>query len=365
MLKAFSYRLYPTASQQTYFAKAFGSVRFLYNQMLADRKDHYEKYKHDPQLLRSIKPRTYTSFKQDFPWLKEIDNLALANAKLNLDAAYQKFFKQGANFPVYKSKHRSKASYKTNNQKGSIRIEGNRIKLPKIGFVKFTQHRKFAGTIKSCTVSMKPSGHYYISVLVEQDDLLWIPAPHKIGIDLGLTDFAITTNDAGISEKIANPRHLQKAEKKLKRAQQRLSRKQHGSKNRDKARVVVAKKHEKIANQRKDFLHKLSHRIVHENQVIAIETLSSKNMMQNHWLAKAIASVSWSEFTRQLEYKALWLGRTLIKADRWYPSSQICSACGHRGSKKSLDIRAWTCTPCGTHHDRDINASQNLLALAL
>lgn len=365
MLKAYKYRLVPNRAQREYFAKTFGSVRFLYNQMLADRKAHYELYKHDKKLLYAIKLRTYTSFKQEFPFLREPDNLALANAKLDLDAAYQKFYKHGTGFPVFKSKHHSKASYKTNNQKGSIRILNNRIKLPKIGFVKFKHHRKFSGLIKSCTVSMTPSGNYYISVLVEQDGVPWIPAPHKIGIDLGLTDFAITTNDAGFSEKIANPRHLEKAEKKLKRAQQRLSRKKEGSKNRGKARKVVAKKHEEIANQRKDFLHKLSHKIVHENQVIVLETLSSKNMMQNRRLAKAIASVSWSEFTRQLEYKALWLGRTIIKADRWYPSSQICSACGDKGSKKPLGIRTWTCIPCGTDHDRDINASRNLLSLAL
>ena len=365
MLKAYKYRLYPNTTQKVYFAKTFDSVRFLYNQMLADRKAHYELYKYDKTLLYAIKPRSYTSYKQDYPWLKEPDNLALANAKLDLDAAYQKFFKHGAGFPVFKSKHRSKASYKTNNQKGSIRILNNRIKLPKIGFVKFKHHRKFNGLIKSCTISMTPSGNYYISVLVEQDGVPWIPAPHKIGIDLGLTHFATTTTNAGVSEKIDNPRYLQKAEKKLKLAQQRLSRKQLGSKNREKARIVVAKKHESIANQRKDFLHKLSYKIVHENQVIVIETLSSKNLMQTRRLSKAIASVSWSEFTRQLEYKALWLGRTIIKADKWYPSSQICSACGDRGSKKPSEIRTWTCVPCGTNHDRDINASQNLLSLAL
>ncbi|CZQ80238.1 transposase probable is891/is1136/is1341 [Trichococcus palustris] len=199
---------------------------------------------------------------------------------------------------------------------------------------------------------------------MEQETPEWIPAEHKIGIDLGLSDFAITTNDAGESVKYANPKCLSRSEKKVKKAQRALSRKKKGSKNREKARIALAKKHEKIENQRKDFLHKLSNHITDENQVIVIETLRSSNMMKNHKLAKAIGDVSWSEFCRQLTYKAEWKGRTLIKADRFYPSTQLCSACGHRDGKKAPHIRYWTCTDCGTTHDRDINASKNLLALA-
>ncbi len=191
-----------------------------------------------------------------------------------------------------------------------------------------------------------------------------LPAEHKIGIDLGLSDFAITTNDAGESVKYANPKCLHQSEKKVKKAQRALSRKEKGSKNREKARVVLAKKHEKVANQRKDFLRKLSNQITDENQVIVIETLRSSNLMKNHRLAKSIGDVSWFEFNRQLIYKAEWKGRTLIKADRFYPSSQICSACGQRDGKKALHIREWMCPKCGAIHDRDINASKNLLALA-
>lgn len=365
MLKAYKYRLYPNKEQQEYFAKTFGSVRFIYNQMLANRIELYEKYKHNKEELKKHKPNTYTSYKKEFEWLKEIDNLALANAQMDLNSAYKKFFKEGSGFPKFKSKHKSKRSYKTNNQGGNIRIEGNKIKLPKIGFVKIKHHRNFDGLIKSCTVSQTPSGKYYISILVEQEDYEWIPAKNKIGIDLGLSDFAITTNDDGTSEKYENPRWLRKSEKKLIKAQRALSRKKKGSKNRERARLVLAKKHEKIANQRKDFLHKLSHKITNENQVIVIETLRSSNMLKNRKLSKSIADVSWYEFSRQLQYKSNWLGRTLIKADQWFASSQICSECGCRGEKLSLDIREWKCKECDFVHDRDINASKNLLKLAM
>ena len=365
MLKAYQFRLYPNQEQKIYFANCFGSARFVYNQMLADRKEIYETYKDDKELLRSIKPRTYTSFKEEFPFLKEVDNLALANASQNLNKAYKNFFRDKAvGHPKFKAKHKSKASYTTNNQGGNIRIEDGKIKLPKIGFVSIKQHRNFDGLIKSCTISMNKAGNYFISILVEQETPESHPAEHKIGIHLGISDFAVTTTDAGESVKYANPKCLSRSEQKVKKAQRALSHKQKGSKNREKARLVLARKHEKIANQRKDFLHKLSNKITDENQVIVIETLRSSNMMKNHSLAKAIGDVSWSEFCRQLAYKSEWKGRTLIKADRFYPSTQICSTCGHRDGKKAPQIREWTCPACGATHDRDINASKNLLALA-
>ncbi|MEK3936534.1 IS200/IS605 family element RNA-guided endonuclease TnpB [Sporosarcina sp. FSL W7-1349] len=364
MLKAYKYRLYPNAEQKEFFAKSFGCVRFIYNQMLADRMGLYERYKDDKDQLTLHKPRTYTSFKREFDFLNEVDNLALANAQLDLNAAYRKFFKEGAGFPKFKSKHRSKKSYKTNNQGGNIRIEGNQVKLPKIGFVKIKYHRPFDGLIKSCTVSQTSSGKYFISILVEMEEADWIPAKNKIGIDLGLSDFAITTNDVGRSEKYGNPKFLRKSEKQLVKAQEALSRKKAGSKNREKARLLLARKHEKIANQRKDFLHKLSHKITNENQVIVIETLKSSNLLQNRKLSKSISDVSWYEFARQLAYKSAWLGRTLIQADQWFASTQTCSVCEQKGEKLSLNIREWTCTNCQSTHDRDINASRNLLKLA-
>lgn len=358
MLKATKYRLYPTEPQKNYFANCFGSARFIYNKMLGDKIDYYKETK---QTLRN----TPAQYKKDFPFLKEVDSLALSNAQVNLEKAYKNFFRgKSVGFPAFKSKHRSRASYTTNNQGGNIRIEDGKIKLPKIGFVKVCKHREIKGTIKSCTISMSKTGKYFVSILVEMPEETMLQVDRKIGIDLGLTDFAITTNDAGESAKYKNPRYLKKSETEIKKAQRSLSRRKLGSKNREKARLALAKKHEKITNQRKDFLHKLSNKITNENQVIVIETLRSSNMMKNHKLAKAISDVSWYEFGRQLEYKSAWKGRTLIKADKFYPSSQICSGCGHRDGKKALSIREWECSSCGTHHDRDINASKNLLALA-
>ena len=358
MLKAYKYRLYPTEQQKDYFANCFGCVRFIYNKMLSDKINHYKETK---QMLHN----TPAQYKKELPFLKEADSLALANAQQNLERAYKNFFRdKSVGFPKFKSKHKSKASYTTNNQGGNIRMENGKIKLPKIGFVKLKQHRKFEGDIKSCTISMNKSGKYFVSILVKSEEEKMEITERKIGIDLGLSDFAITTNDLGEIKKYKNPKHLYKSEKQLKKAQRSLFRKQKGGKNRNKARLVVAKKHEKIANQRKDFLHKLTKQITDENQVIVIETLSSKNLMKNHKLAKSIGDAGWYEFVRQLEYKAEQKDRTIIKADRFYPSSQICSACGHRDGKKLLNIREWECPHCGEYLDRDINASKNLLALA-
>lgn len=358
MLKAYKYRLYPTEQQKDYFANCFGCARFIYNHMLSDKIDHYKETK---QMLHN----TPGQYKKEFPFLKEVDSLALANAQQNLERAYKNFFRDtSVGFPKFKSKHKSKSSYTTNNQGGNIRMEDGKIKLPKIGCVKLNQHRKFEGVIKSCTISMNKSGKYFVSILVKSEETEMRITERKIGIDLGISDFAITTNDLGEVKKHENPKHLYKSEKQLKKAQRSLSRKRKGGKNRNKARLVVAKKHEKIANQRKDFLHKLTKQVTDENQVIVIETLSSKNLMKNHKLAKSIGDAGWYEFVRQLEYKAEQKGRTIIKADRFYPSSQICSACGHRDGKKPLHIRQWECPHCGEYLDRDINASQNLLALA-
>lgn len=359
MLKAYKYRIYPNNEQKMQIAKTFGCCRFVYNQMLAYRKDIYEKEK---KIISKIDCNNYCNqvLKKDYEWLKEVDKFSLTNAIYDMDRAYQNFFKKHAEYPKFKSKHNNYQAYTTNFTNGNIVVdfENKKIKLPKLKEVKAKIHREFYGQIKSATISQVPSGKYYVSILIETEHKELPHIKQMIGLDLGIKDFCITSN----GKKYENPKFLNQYQKKLAKLQRQLAHKKKGSKNYNKQRIKVAKCYEKIVNSRLDYLHKISHEIISENQVIVSENLDIKDMLKNHNLARSIVDVSWHEFIRQLEYKAKWNNRQYIKVGRFFASSQICSNCGFKNTKvKDLSIRKWTCPICHDIHDRDVNAAKNIL----
>ena len=363
MLKSYKYRIYLNKQQEEQIQKTFGCCRFVYNKTLAYRKEKYEK---DKESMNKIACNNYVNqvLKKEYGWLKEADKFALTNSVYNMDSAYQKFFKEHTGYPKFKSKHDHYKSYKTNftntTAGGSIRVDfkNNKILLPKLKWVKAKVHREFTGKIKSATISQVPSGKYFVSVLVETEHIPMESTGCCVGFDLGIKDLLITSD----GEKKENPKHIKKYENKLAKEQRKLSHKKKGSNNWNKQRIKVARIHEKIHNARIDNLHKISHELVNENQVIVSEDLAVSNMIKNHHLAKAISDCGWYELTRQISYKAEWNNRQYVKIGRFTKSSQPCHVCGYiNPNTKDLSVREWTCPNCGTVHDRDINAAINIL----
>ena len=360
MQKGIKFRIYPNREQQNLINQTFGCCRLIYNKGLAMRNEAYENgnkidYSQTSAMLTELKRC------EDFAFLKVVDSIALQQSLRDLDKGFVNFFQKRAAHPVFKSKHNRHQSYRTVNQGGNIRIAGKYIKLPKLGYVKIRQSME-VGKIKNATIEHTPTGKYFAVLNVEFESQ---PRPNNgglIGIDVGIKEFYSDSN----GNVVPNPKYLEKSMRKLIREQRKLSRKQKNSNNRNKQRIKTALVHEKITNQRNDFLQKQSTMLIRENQTICIEDLKVKNMMRNHKLAQHIGSASWSKFFDMLTYKSVWYGNEVIKVPTMYPSSQTCSNCGYKNSLvKNLSVRVWKCPDCHTVHNRDTNASINILKKGL
>ncbi len=365
MLKAYKYRLYPNAEQENMLARTFGCARKVWNLMLADKIAYYKETGNS----LTVTPAKYKRM-EEYAYLKEVDSLALANVQLQLQKAYSNFFtrvKKGkkVGFPKFKSSKSSRKSYSTNNQHGSVRIENGKIKLPKIGFVKLVQHRALMenSTIKTVTVSKTPSGKFYVSILVEyENQILDIMPKEFVGLDFAMHGLYVDSDGNGAEY----PNFFRKSQNRLARISRRFSRTTKGGSNHEKMRIRLACMHEKIANQRRDFLHKKARLLADKFDCVAIEDISVKAMAKRKKsgkfsFGKSVADNGWAKFVEILGYKLAWQGKSLVRIDKWFPSSQLCHECSYQtNAVKDLSVREWICPNCGTHHNRDHNAAINI-----
>ena len=359
--RAYKYRIYPTDEQKRILASTFSCCRFVYNWALRQKTDAF--YKEQQRLYYKDLSEALTQLKQhpDYSWLNEVSAVPLQQALRHLDKAFLNFFEGRAEYPKFKKKRNQQSATYTCN---AFKWDGHSLTLAKMDeplTIVWSRPLPDGAKPSSVTITKDCADRYFVSLLVEEDIKSLETVEQSVGADLGLKEFVILST----GEMVGNPKFFRKDEKKLAKAQRRHAKKQKGSKNRAKARKKVARIHARIADRRRDFLHQLSTRLIRENQTICVESLAVKNMVKNHCLAKAISDVGWSEFVSHLEYKAAWYGRTLVKIDKWYPSSKRCFDCGHLLDSLTLDVREWTCPECGAVHDRDLNAARNIHAVGL
>jgi putative transposase len=359
--KAFKYRFYPTSEQGFLLRRTMGCARLVYNKALAARTEAWYERQERVGYAETSAMLTQWKKREDLQFLNEVSCVPVQQGLRHLQTAFTNFFAGRAKYPNFKKKHHggnaefTKSAFKWRD--GQVYLAKCAEPLP----IRWSRNIPEGTEPSTITVKLSPSGRWTVSLLVDVQIEALPESPNQIGLDLGITSLIALSN----GEKVANPKTFRAKRRKLRKAQKALSRKKKGSNNRHKARLKVAKVHAEISDARNDFLHKLTTRLVRENQVIAVEDLSVKNMVKNHKLALAISDASWSELVRQLEYKCNWYGRTFVKIDRWFPSSKRCSHCGHVVDKLPLNIREWDCPKCNTHHDRDLNAAKNILAAGL